>query len=126
MAITKAARTVVANVSNTAGGTQRGAIDLEAGYGGFLTIVMTNGGTGPAIQCTCNILVAHNSTLPSTGAAGTDWKTIASYGGGLTANAVTSVGIPIPVGVMALEVEFTGNTSQAVQVEAYMSEITAI
>jgi len=47
-------------------------------------------------------------------------------GGGTTINAVTeSGGIVIPAGVMALEVEFTGNTGQAVTVEAYFSELTS-
>lgn len=126
MALTKNARTIVASASNAAAGTTRGRLDLNAAYGGFLTIKMTNGGTGPTIQCSCNILVAHNTTLPTAAAAGTDWKTIASYGGGTTASAVTEVGMPIDPSIMTLEVEFTGNTGQAVTVEAFFSELTAV
>lgn len=126
MAITKAARTIVAAAtSNAAGATTRGTIDLEAGYGGLLTLKMTNGATGPTVQCTANLLVAHNATLPAAGSAGADWKTAYTLGGGTTANAVTEASIPVHPGVMALEVEFTGNTGQAVVVEAFMSEITA-
>ena len=125
MGLTKTARTIVASASNSAAGTTRGTVDLEATYGGFLTIKMTNGGTGPTVQCSCNILVAHNSTLPSAASAGTDWKTIATYGGGTGANAVTEVGMPIDPSIMALEVEFTGNTGQAVTVEAFLSELTS-
>ena len=91
MAITKTARTIVTSTSNAAGGTTRGTLDLEAAYGGFLTIKMTNGGTGPTVQCTCNILVAHNSTVPAAGSASTDWKTIYTFGGGTTASAVTEM-----------------------------------
>jgi hypothetical protein len=93
--------------------------------GGFLTIKMTNGGTGPTVQCTANVLIAHNATLPAAASAGTDWKTIASYGGGTTASAVTEIGMPIDPSIMALEVEFTGNTGQAVTVEAFLSELTS-
>src|SRR5687768_7161480 len=126
MALTKTARTIVASASNAAAGTTRGTLDLEAAYGGFLTIKMTNGATGPTVQCQCNILVAHNATLPTAGSAGTDWKTIASYGGGTTASAVTETGMPIDPTIMALEVEFTGNTGQAVTVEAFLSELTSV
>jgi hypothetical protein len=92
--------------------------------GGFLTIKMTNGGTGPTTQCMCNILIAHNSALPVAASAGADWKTIASYGGGTTPNATTEVGIPVDPAIMCLQVEFTGNTNQPVTVEAYLSELT--
>lgn len=126
MALTKNARTLVAAAtSNTAGSTTRGRLDLNAAQGGgLLTIKMTNGGTGPTIQCTCNVLVAHNASLPAAGSAGTDWKTIASYGGGTTSSAVTEIGMPIDPSIMCLEVEFTGNTGQTVTVEAFLSELT--
>lgn len=126
MALTKNSRTIVASASNGAGSTTRGTLDLEAAYGGYLTLKITNGGTGPTVQCTANVLVAHNATLPAAGSAGTDWKTIASYGGGTTASAVTEIGMPIDPSIMALEVEFTGNTGQAVTVEAYLSELTSV
>ena len=126
MALTKTARTLVASVSNGAGSKTRGRLDMNAVQGGgFLTIKMINGGTGPTVQCTCNILIAHNATLPAAASAGTDWKTIASYGGGTVANYPTEIGIPIDPSIMCLEVEFTGNTVQAVTVEAYLSELTA-
>lgn len=127
MALTKTARTLVSSTSNTAGSTTRSTpLDMETTYGGFLTIKMTNGGTGPTVQCVCNILVSHNATPPAAGSAGTDWKTIASYAGGTTASAVTEVAMPIDPAIMALEIEFTGNTGQAVTVEAYLSELSTV
>ena len=127
MAITKTPRTIVSSQTRTAGGASvRGTIDLETAYGGFLTLKITNGATGPAAQCVGKVLIAHNSTLPSAAAAGTDWKTIYTIGGGLTANAVTEIGIPIDPSIMALEIEFDGNTSQDVTVESFMSELTSI
>lgn len=126
MALSKTARTIVASASNAANSTTRGTLDLEAAYGGFLTIKITNGGTGPTVQCTANVLVAHNATLPAAGSAGADWKTIYSIGGGTTASAATETGIPIDPSIMAIEVEFTGNTGQAVTVESYFSELTSV
>ena len=64
MALSKTPRTIVTSASNSAGGTTRGTLDLKTTYGGFLTIKMTTGGTGPSAQCVCNVMVAHNSTLP--------------------------------------------------------------
>lgn len=124
MARTKTAVTLVAaGTSNTAGSTTRGRVDMNDCDGGFLTFKITNGATGPATSCLANILVAHNATLPAAGSAGADWKTIATYSNPTTANNVLAVGIAIPPGVMCLEVEFVGNTSQAVTVEAFMSKV---
>lgn len=126
MALTKTAQTLVASAANTAGSTTRGRLNMNAVYGGTLTFKMTNGGTGPTVQCICNILIAHNATLPSAGSAGTDWKTIAQYGNGTTAGTITEISIPIDASVMCLEVEFTGNTGQSVTVEAFLSELTTV
>lgn len=126
MAITKTAQTIVSNQSLSAGGSAiRGRLDLASKYGGFLTIKMVNGGTLGA-QCVCNVLIAHNASLPSAGAAGTDWKTIASYGSGTTSGVTTEVGLPIDPSIMHLEVEFSGNTTNAVTVEAFLSELTSV
>lgn len=123
MARTKTAVTLVASTSNAAGATTRGRVDMNDCDGGFLTFRMTNGATGPTTQCTCNILVAHNSTLPAAGSIGPDWKAISTYGNGTTASADLSEGIPIDPAVQCLEVEFTGNTGQSVTVEAYLSKV---
>jgi len=126
MALTKTARVIVASASNAATATTRGRLDLTTAYGGLLTVKMTNGATGPTIQCSCNVLVAHSATQPSEGSAGADWKTIATFLGGTGSNTITEYNYPIDASVMQLEVEFTGNTGQAVTVEAHFSEITSI
>ena len=125
---TKNPRTLIAAAtSNTAGSTTRGTLDLRTTFGGLLTIKLTNGGTGPTIQAQANVLVAHNSgSTPTAGSAGTDWKTLASFGGGTTASAVTEQAIIIDQSVMHLEVEVTGNTGQAVVCEAFLSEMTNV
>lgn len=120
---TKTARTIVASISNAVGDVKRGTLNLTATDGGFLTIKITNGGTGPSGQCIANVLVAHNASTPTAASAGTDWKTIASFGGGTANNAVTERSMNIPAGVMQLEVEFKDNAGQAVTVESYFSEL---
>lgn len=121
----KTARTIVASAANTAGSTTRGRLDLTTAHGGVLTIKMTNGATGPTLQCVANVLIAHNASQPAAGSAGVDWKTIAIFGGGTANNAVTEYYLDIPPSVMQLEVEFTNNTGQSVTVEAFFSELTS-
>lgn len=127
MALAKNARTILASVACVPGTPQRGRLDMNAVQGGgFLTIKMTNGGTGPTLQCICNIMIAHNAVLPAAGSAGTDWKTIATYGGGTVASYPTEIAIPIDPAIMCLEVEFASNTGQNVTVEAFLSELTTV
>ena len=71
MALIKTARTLVSTTPNGAGATTRGRLNMNlAQGGGFLTIKMTNGTTGPAAQCICNILIAHNPTPAGRGFSG--------------------------------------------------------
>jgi hypothetical protein len=125
---TKNARTLVAAAtSNTAGSTTRGTVDLRTALGGVLTMKITNGGTGPTVQCEGRVLIAHNTgSTPTAASAGTDWKTVWVFGGGTTNSAVTEQSWDVPAGVMHAEVEFTGNTGQTVTVEAFMSELTSV
>ncbi len=123
---TKTARILVASTSNGAGSTTRGLVDLTTAFGGTLTAKISNGGTGPTVQAVVNVLIAHDATQPADGSAGSYWKTIFSAGNGTAANTVGEWCLDIPIGVMQLEVEFTGNTSQAVTVEAYFSELTSV
>jgi hypothetical protein len=124
--ITKNPRTLIAAAtSNAAAGTTRGTLDLRTKAGGMLTIKLTNGATGPTVQAVANVLIAHNSgATPTAGSAGTDWKTIWSFGGGVTANAITEQSMAVDAAVMHIEVEVTGNTGQAVTCEAFLSELT--
>lgn len=124
---TKAARTVVASGSNTAGSTTRGTVDLRTTFGGTLYMKITNGGTGPTVECRGNVLGAVDSgSTPAAGSAGSVWKTITTFGGGSVNNAVTEYAYEVSAGLQHLEVEFTGNTAQTVTVEASFSEISSI
>ena len=128
LTLTKAVRTLVAaGTSNAAGSTTRGTADLRTVHGGLLTMKVTNGGTGPTIGCSVRVLVAHaTGATPTAASAGADWKTLWSFTA-LTGNgAVTEQSVEIGPGVMHLEVEFTGNTGQAVTVEALLSEVSSV
>jgi hypothetical protein len=124
MALTKNDTTIIASASNAAGATTRGTIDLSAVYGGIVTMKITNGATGPTVQCEGRVLISHADSLPAAGAAGADWKTIWRFGGSTNNNAVTEQSFQFGPEVRHLEVEFTGNTAQAVTVEAIATTYT--
>lgn len=129
MAFTKTARTLVANgTTNAAGATTRATINLNAVQGPCrLTCSIANGSPAPSTQCTVRVLIAHSATLPAAGSAGADWKTLyPAVGPGTGINAAQGWAFPIGREIMCLEVEFTGNTGQAVSVEAYLSELTSV
>lgn len=128
MALTKTPATIItAGTSNGAGSTTRGVIDLRSMYGGILTVKITNGASAPTIPAVANVLVAHNSSsTPAAGSAGTDWKTIASWGGGATANGISEWSMVIDPAICHLEVEITGNTGQAVTCEAYITQLAGL
>lgn len=123
MAKTLAATAIVSSVSNAAGATTRGRIDLTAVDGAIITLRITNGGTGPTVQCEGRILIAHKqASMPAAageGAADTDWKQVYAIGGGTTASASTRTSYRCGPEVAYAEIEFTGNTGQAVTVEAH-------
>lgn len=124
MALTKNDTTIIASASNAAGATTRGTIDLSSAYGGIVTLKITNGATGPTVPCEGRVLISHADTLPTAGPAGADWKTVWRFGGGITASAVTEQSFQFGPEVRHLEVEYTGNTGQAVTVEAIATTYT--
>lgn len=122
------ARTLIASgTSNAAGAATWGTLDLRGKFGGLLTVKITNGGTGPTIQATAMLLIAHNDgATPAEGVAGEDWKTLCMLGAnGVVANVVGEWSYPV-VGAQHIEVEITGNTGQAVTCEAFFTELTRI
>lgn len=128
MALTKTPATIIAAAtSNAASSTTRGTVDLRTVYGGILTVKLTNGGTPPTIQGQVNVLIAHNTgATPTAASAGTDWKTVASWGGGTTASAVSEWSMVVDPAVTHLEVEVTGNTAQAITCEAFITELAGL
>lgn len=124
--LTKTARTIVSSQSAAVGTPVRGTLDLRTKQGGILTGKITNGGTGPTVACAMTVSIAHNDgATPSAAAEGADWKRFYQFAGDTTSASVNQWAIDIPPGVMHLQVEFAGNTGQAVTVEAFLSEITS-
>jgi hypothetical protein len=104
-----------------------GVADMRTALGGFLTLRIANGGTGPTVQCVGRVLISHaTGATPAAAAAGQDWKTIWTFGGGTSNNAVTESGpIDLPFGTKHVQVRFDSNTVQAVTVEAVLSRVVS-
>ncbi len=119
MASTHTLRTIIAAAtSNSAGGTTTGtAIDLTTKYGGLLTAKVTNVGTGPTVGATVKVYTSGDNT---------NFKLFAAVTHILTANAVGEWSFDIPMGVMYVRADVTGNTDQAVTCEAFLQELTTI
>lgn len=128
MALTKTPVVIIAAAtSNGVGATTRGTVDLRSVYGGLLTVKITNGATGPTTQAQANVLMAHNSgATPPAASAGADWKTLASWGNGVTNNSIGEWSMVIDQAICHLEVEITGNTGQAVTCEAFITELAGL
>lgn len=121
MAKTLTAAALVSSASNAAGSTTRGRLDCSAADGGMIRWRITNGGTGPTAQCEARVLVARKgSAMPSAASEGTgddDWKIVYVQGGGTASSAVTRGAYRFGPEAAYIEIEFSGNTGQAVTVE---------
>lgn len=124
MALAKSKSVIVASASNAAGAATRGTLDVSSKYGGIITMKITNGATGPTVQCEGRVLISHEDVLPAAASAGAGWKTVWRFGGGIVANAVTEQSFQFGPEVRHVEVEFTGNTGQSVDVESLASTYT--
>lgn len=116
---TKTGATIQSSTSNSAGGTTTSsARDVSATFGGVLTARITNGGTGPTLPCECRVQGSHDS--------GTTWLELGRAAGGVANSTAYDLPFEVPAGVMRIRTSFTGNTGQAVTVEAYFQELTSI
>jgi len=123
--LTKGANTLIAaNTSNAAGATTRGVADMRNSMGGLLTIKMINAGT-LGVQAEARVLISHDTGVtPAAASAGLDWKTIYRVGNGLVSGTTGEWSYTVPTGVQHIEVEITGNTTNAVTCEAFLSQVT--
>lgn len=123
--LVQTARTIIASQSNAAGATKRGTLDMRGKMGGLLTAKITNGATGPTAACVMTVSLAHNDgTTPAAAAEGADWKRLYQFAGTTTNADVQQWSIDIPP-LQHIQVEFSGNTGQAVTVEALFTEYSA-
>lgn len=113
---------VAPGTSNAAGGTTRAVADVRTSGGGTIHMRITNGATAPSNQCEGRILHAPTTgATPAAGSAGTDWKQQARVGGTAIANRVSDFNWTFGPERSHVEVEFTGNTGQAVTVESTLT-----
>jgi len=121
MAIAHATVVAQASASNAAAGTTTGSwIDLTAAYKASILALITNGGTGPTVACTARIdLSPDNGTTIYTGAGG-------AFQAGITASTTYAAEFSLPEDTMYARIVFTGNTAQAVTVQADATKLTGI
>lgn len=118
MAVTKTARTLQSSASNAAGATATGTgVSLATALGIHVTAKITNGATGPTLPCSVTL-----ETSPD----GSAWKFFAQATADLGNNAVTEFAFDVPRTAMNVRSVFTGNTGQAVTVEAFGQELTTV
>lgn len=115
---TKTARTLQSSASNAAGGTTTGSsIDLTTALGMQVTAKVTNGATGPTVACTFKIEISNNNSA---------WKTHFEAAARTGNSVVTEWSVTVGPEIMYARSVFTGNTGQAVTVEAFGHELTSI
>lgn len=123
MAKSQTRTVLVTSASKSAGSAaNRAVLDCTGVDGGIVTMRITNGATGPTVQCTGRILIAHKQgSAPSAGAEGTGddaFKQVFEFSAG-TANSASGRAVyRFGREIAYLEVEFDGNTGQAVTIEA--------
>lgn len=116
-ALTKASFILQASASNSAGAsTTSNSLAMSTSWAGFITGLITNGTTPPSQAC--------QMIVQSSNDGGTTWKNIRT----LTATGVpsgsTSMTYEVPDAVQMVRVFFSGNTVQAVTVEAQITYVT--
>ena len=121
MAIAHATVAAQASASNAAAGTTTGSwIDLTSAYKASILALIINGATGPTVACTATVdLSPDNGTTVYPGAGG-------SFQAGITASTTYAAEFSLPEDTMYARVVFTGNTGQAVTVQADATKLTGI
>lgn len=115
---TKTARSLLSSASNAAGGTMTSAVwNLTAAFGGVVQCRITNGATGPTTGCEAQVQISTEGTV---------WRDFSRQTAPTTSNSVIDFVVDVPPPVLFVRVVFTGNTGQAVTVEAQGHELTGI
>jgi hypothetical protein len=119
MATTKTPRSIVSSQTASVGTAVVGnEVDLSTALGLAITALVTNGGTGPTIGCTCIVEVRESGTG--------NWRTWASATAGVAASGVYPFSFELPPAIIRARMSFSGNTGQAVTVEAIGHELTTV
>lgn len=126
MATTKTTTPIWENQSLSAGGADvtSSVINISTGYGGEVSIKITNGGTGPTVPAQCIIQTSPDNSEwyeRAVYVAGTD-----SYSAGPPEVGVYSWIEDIPMGTKYVKLIAGRNTGQAVTIDADIVNVTAI
>lgn len=120
MATTKTRSAIWTGTSQSAGATTTSsAVDLADGYGAVLHMKVTNGGTGPTLPAQIQIETSDDNSA---------WYDFGSPFVALTGNSVVTDwgGVELPAGVKHVRLVGSGNTGQAVTLDAAVTEIVAV
>lgn len=119
MASTKTTNVLFNDQSLSAGGGDQTASQaMTTGYGGLLSIKLTNGATGPTVPAQAQVNFSHDNS---------NWYNEGGALVGLTDNnGVISWNLEIPIGVKNVQVVAGSNTGQAVTIRAEVTDVTAI
>src|SRR4051794_4313013 len=113
MALSKSSQSPQASASNAAGATATSSAQATS-YGVSGVAMVTNGGTGPTVACDFVIEVSNDG--------GTSWFEWSRQTASATSSAVTRFPFQLGIGTGAdfghYRTKFTGNTGQAVTVQA--------
>ena len=115
---TKAGYTLQTSTNNAAGNTTTGSsLDLRTGFGMLVTAKISNGAIGPTKGCRFTLEISSD---------GSDWDVYSEQIAGTDNNAEYTFTVNIPGTVMYLRSQFSGNTDEAVSVEAKGQAITNV
>lgn len=115
---TKTSRTLLASTSNAAGGTTNGTeLNESTALGVLVCGKVTNGATGPTVGCDFVVYVGEATGVK---------REFSRQTAGVTNNGVYDFCVVVPASAIFVNVQFTGNTGQAVTVESYAQELTSI
>lgn len=115
---TKTVRTLQAATSNAAGATTTSTNwNLSTALGGVLQVRISNGASAPTLGCDCLIQISTD---------GTSWRDFSRQSAGTSPNVNYDFFAELAPPVLQARVVFSGNSAQAVQVEAFGHELTSI
>lgn len=115
---TKAVRTLVSATSNAPSTSTTSIVwNLSTALGGVIQARVSNGAVAPSVGCECLVQISTDQSV---------WRDFSRQVASNAANASTDFVVELPAPILAARVVFSGNTGQAVTVEALGHELSAI
>jgi hypothetical protein len=115
---TKTAITIQAATANAASGSTTSAPwNLATALGGVIQARISNGGSAPTLGCDLLVQISTDGVI---------WRDFSRQSAGNSAGTTYDFVVELPAPILQARVVFSGNTGQAVTVEALGHELTAI